>query len=141
MIIARTDSAESLGLAEAIKRGNAFRAAGADVIFVEMKSGPTILEDLKRVTGEIGAPCLVNMDGGGKLAGLNPKALGELGLRVAIYPGLARGAAGYAMREALAGLKRDGNTSAMSGRMLSLKEYNDALKLGEIEEWERRYLK
>ena len=141
IIIARTDAAEAHGLDEAIKRARAFRKAGADVLFVEMKSGPTMLEDLKRVTSEVDAPCLVNMGAGGKLDELDAVGIGRLGLRIAIYPGLERAAAGFAIREALAVLKKDGNTRAVRGRTLGLKEYNEVLKLDEVEEWERRYLK
>jgi len=141
IIIARTDAAEAHGLDEAIRRGKAFRKAGADVIFVEMKSGPTILEDSKRVTSEVDAPCLVNMGAGGKLDELDAKGIGQLGLRIAIYPGLQRAAAGFAIREALAVLRKDGNTGALRDRMLSLKEYNEALKLDEVEEWERKYVR
>src|SRR3990172_7962442 len=131
IIIARTDAAEAHGLGEAIKRAKAFRKAGADVLFVEMKSGPMILEDLKRVTSEVGAPCLVNMGAGGKLDELDANGIGRLGLRIAIYPGLERAAAGFAIREALAVLKKDGNTRALRGRMLGLEEDNEALKLDE----------
>ena len=141
IIIARTDAAEAHGLDEAIKRARAFRKAGADVLFVEMKSGPTILEDLKRVTSEVDAPCLINMGAGGKLDELDAVGIGRLGLRIAIYPGLERAAAGFAIREALAVLKKDGNTGALRGRMLGLREYNQVLKLAEIEEWEEKYLK
>jgi 2-methylisocitrate lyase-like PEP mutase family enzyme len=141
VIIARTDSAEAHGLDEAIRRGKAYLEAGADVIFVEMKSGPTILEDLKRITSSIAAPCLVNMGAGGKLDDLDAAGIGKLGLRIAIYPGLERAAAGYAIRDALAVLKKDGNTRAARDRMLSMREYNEALKLDEVEEWEKRYLK
>ena len=141
IIIARTDSAEAHGLDEAIRRAQAFRKVGADVLFVEMKSGPTILEDLKRVTSKVDAPCLVNMGAGGKLDELDAVGIGQLGLRIAIYPGLERAAAGFAIREALAVLKKDGNTKAVRGRMLSLKEYNKALKLGEVKQWEKEYLK
>lgn len=141
IVIARTDAAEAHGLDEAIRRGRAFRKAGADVIFVEMKSGPTILEDLKRVTSEVDAPCLVNMGAGGKLDELDADGIGRLGLRIAIYPGLERAAAGYAIREALSALKKDGNTRAVRGRMLGLKDYNEVLGLGEVEDWEGRYLR
>jgi len=141
IIIARTDAAEAHGLDEAIRRARAFRTAGADVIFVEMKSGPSILEELKRVASEVDAPCLVNMGAGGKLDELDPEAIGRLGLRVAIYPGLGRAAAGFAIRDALAGLKRDGNLQSMRGRMLGLREYNEALGLGEVEQWEKRFLR
>jgi 2-methylisocitrate lyase-like PEP mutase family enzyme len=140
IIIARTDAASAHGLEEAIRRGKAYRKAGADVVFVELKTGPSVMHDLKRVTSEIDAPCLVNIDGGGKLGELTVEEIERLGFRMAIFPGLARYAAGFAIREAVLTLKRDGNTSAVRERMLTFKEYNDALKLPEVEEWEKKYL-
>lgn len=140
IIIARTDAASGHGLDEAIRRGQAYRKAGADVVFVELKSSPSILDDLKRVTASVDAPCLVNVDTGGRLGELTADEIGALGLRIAIYPGLARGAAGFAIRDALTALKRDGNTRAVRERMLTLEEYNDVLKLSEVEDWEAKYL-
>jgi carboxyvinyl-carboxyphosphonate phosphorylmutase len=140
VVIARTDAASGHGLDEAIRRGKAYRRAGADVVFVELKTGPTILEDLRRVTSEIDAPCLINVDGGGRLAELTVEEIEKLGFRIAIFPGLARYAAGFAIREALAALRRDGSTRAVRDRMLTMKEYNEVLNLNEIEEWERRFL-
>ncbi len=140
IIIARTDSATGMGLDEAIRRGQAYRKAGADVVFVELKNSPAILQDLKRVTSEIDAPCLVNIDGGGTLGELTVPEIAALGFRIAIFPGLGRNAAGFALREAIGTLKRDGNTKAMRDRMLSLKEYNEVLGLAEVEDWEKKYL-
>ncbi len=140
IIIARTDAADGHGLDAAIKRAQAFRKAGADVIFVELKSSPSILDDLKRVTSSVDAPCLVNVDAGGKLGELTATGIEQLGLRIAIYPGLARGAAGFAIREALGALKRDGNTRTVRDRMLTLKEYSEVLGLADVEEWERKFL-
>lgn len=140
IIIARTDAAGGLGLDEAIRRGQAYRKAGADVVFVELKNSPTILEDLQRVTAESGAPCLVNIDGGGKLGELTVPEIAQLGFRIAIFPGLGRAIAGYAMREAFDVLKREGNTKAVRSRMLSLQEYNEVLGLGAVEAWEKRFL-
>lgn len=140
IIIARTDAAAGLGLDEAIRRGQAYRKAGADVVFVELKTSPTIIEDMKRVTSEIAAPCLVNIDGGGRLGALTASEIGNLGVRIAIYPGLARYAAGFAVRDALAALKRDGSTAAMRERMLTMQEYNEVLGLPEVEAWEKKYL-
>ena len=141
IIIARTDSADGLGLDEAIRRVNAYVKAGADVAFVELKSTPNLLDDLKRVTSSVAAPCFVNVDAGGKLGELTAAEIEQLGLRIAIYPGLARGAAGFAIREALAALKRDGNTRAVRGRMLTQQEYTGALGLSEIEQWEQKYVR
>ena len=141
IIIARSDSADGHGLDEAIRRVKAYVKAGADVAFVELKSSPTLLDDLKRVTAAVDAPCFVNVDAGGELGELTVTEIEQLGLRIAIYPGLARGAAGFAIREALGALKRDGNIRAVRGRMLSSQEYNDALGLSDIEAWERKYLR
>lgn len=140
IIIARTDSAEGHGIAEAIRRVQAYVGAGADVAFVELKGGPSLIDDLQRVTSVVDAPCLVNVDAGGKLGELDAAGIEKLGLRIAIYPGLARGAAGFAMREALGALKRDGNTRRVRERMLSMQEYTAALGLSDIEAWERTYL-
>ena len=140
IVIARTDAAAGLGLDEAIRRGKAYRRAGADVVFVELKGSANMLEELKRVTGEIDAPCLVNVEEAGKVGDLTAAELEALGFRLAIYPGLARYAAGYAIREALGVLKRDGSTRTARDRMLTFREYNEALKLPDVEEWEKRFL-
>ena len=92
------------------------------------------------MTTEIDAPCLVNIDGGGKLGELTVPEIAALGFRIAIFPGLGRNAAGFALREAIGALKRDGNTKAVRDRMLSLKEYNAVLGLAEVEDWEQRFL-
>jgi 2,3-dimethylmalate lyase len=140
IIIARTDAAAGHGLDEAIRRGKAYHAAGADVVFVELKSSPDIVEQLKRVTGEIAAPCLMNVEEGGTIGELGVEDFDRLGFRIAIYPGLARNAAGFGIREALRVLKRDGSTKKARERMLTFKEYNEALKLTDVEDWEKRFL-
>jgi 2-methylisocitrate lyase-like PEP mutase family enzyme len=141
IIIARTDVASGQGVAAAIERVKAFHKAGADVLFVELKTSPTVLEDMKRVTESVDAPFLVNIDGGGKLGELTAPEIEKLGFRIAIYPGLERYAAGFAMQEALGALKRDGSTRTVRDRMLTMPQYNQVLGLAEIEEWEQQYLK
>jgi carboxyvinyl-carboxyphosphonate phosphorylmutase len=140
IIIARTDAASGLGLDEAIRRGKAYRKAGADVVFVELKGAADIVEQLKRVTSDIDAPCLVNVEDAGKVGDLTVSELDALGFRLAIYPGLGRNAAGYGIREAVSALKRDGSTKKAREHMLSFKEYNEVLGLSEVEAWERKYL-
>ncbi len=141
IIIARTDAAPGLGLDEAIKRAQAFRKAGADICFVEVKTTPDVLESLRRVTEEVDAPCLVNVDGGGKLGQLRKEQLEAAGLRMAIYPGLGRYAAGFAVREALQVLKRDGDINALNDRMLTMQQYNEILDAEDFREWESKYLR
>ena len=58
VIIARTDARAVLGLDVAIKRGNAYAEAGADIIFVE---APQSVEEIGRIAREVNAPLLINM--------------------------------------------------------------------------------
>ena len=141
VIIARTDVASGQGISAAIERVRAFHKAGADVLFVELKTSATLLEDMKRVTGSVDAPFLVNIDGGGVLGALAAPEIERLGFRIAIYPGLERYAAGFAIREALGALKRDGSTRAVQDRMLTMPQYNEVLELSDVEGWEKRYLR
>src|SRR6201999_3809782 len=58
LIIARTDARTTHGLAEAIRRGQAYARAGADIIFVE---SPETEAELQEITSSIEAPTLANM--------------------------------------------------------------------------------
>ena len=62
LIIARTDARAVLGLDAAIERGNAYAAAGADVICVE---APGTVEEMALIAREISAPKLINIVAGG----------------------------------------------------------------------------
>ena len=139
MVIARTDSAAALGLPEALRRAQAFERAGAGAVFVELKGHAGILDDLHQVTDAVSIPCMVNIDAGGPLAALHADELHIHGIALAIYPGMIRNAVGFAMQEAFASLKRDGGTVAVRPRMISLKDYSEALGLSEVEAWEKRF--
>ena len=140
LIIARTDAATGHGIDEAIRRAQAYRAAGADITFVELKSSPGIVDILKRIAQEVEGPSLLNVEEGGAIGALTTDEIDRLGFRLAIYPGLGRNAAGYGIRMALQTLKGDGSSKAARDRMLTSKEYNAVLKLDEIEAWEKKYL-
>lgn len=57
LIIGRTDCLQGLGLDEAIRRGNAYRRAGADIIFIH---GIATREQLRAVGRGVRGPKLVN---------------------------------------------------------------------------------
>ena len=141
MVIARTDSAGALGIDEAIRRAKEFERVGAAAVFVELKAHVGILDDLKRVADAVTIPCMVNIDAGGPLADLHTDKLHQHGIGLAIYPALIRNSVGFAMRDALQSLKRDGNTFAARPRMISGKEYNAVLGLAEVEAWEGKFSK
>ncbi|RMF84204.1 MAG: carboxyvinyl-carboxyphosphonate phosphorylmutase [Nitrospinota bacterium] len=86
VLIARTDARNAVGggLEEAIRRGNAYAQAGADVIFVE---APLSVEEIERVVKEIDAPILYNNTGISPR--LSVEELQQLGVAAVIYPTLS----------------------------------------------------
>lgn len=139
VLIARTDSAGSLGFAEAIRRGQAFARAGADAVFVELKSNPHILQNILEIKAGISVPVVVNVDSAKDLRQLQAAALKQAGVDLAIYPAMARGVFGYAMSAALAHLRNAGNMAGYEENMFTSAQYNEALGLSEVEAWEKRF--
>jgi len=88
IINARTDAIAASGIKEAIKRGNAFADAGADLIFVE---APRTKKDIIQVVKEIQAPVSINLFDfveGGKTPLISIGELREIGVaRVSIPVG------------------------------------------------------
>src|SRR5215469_8410109 len=101
LIIARTDARAVVGLDEAIERGNAYAAAGADIIFVE---APRTVEEMALIAREISAPKLINIVAGGLTPQMEPAALHDLGYAIAIYPTTALLAATDAVIASLRGI-------------------------------------
>ena len=139
VLIARTDSAGSLGLAEAIRRGQAFARAGADAVFVELKSNPHILQNILEIKAGISVPIVVNVDSANDLRQLQAASLKQAGVDLAIYPAMARGVFGHAMSAALAHLRSAGNMAGYEENMFNSTQYNEALGLSEVEAWEKRF--
>lgn len=137
VVIARTDARAVLGLAEAIRRAEAYRAAGADVLFVEAPVGEEEVEAVARGLGS--APLLINLGGGGKTPMLPARRLEALGFRIAIYPGDLQKAAIRAMRDVAATLAREGTTAPAADRMVSFEERFELVGLSRFRELEERY--
>ncbi len=83
VIVARTDARDIAGLGEAIRRANLYRAAGADVAFIESPHGE---DELKEIPRRVRGPLLVNMLTGGKTANVPAATLEKWGYRVVVYP-------------------------------------------------------
>lgn len=109
LIIARTDSRSSLGIDEAVKRGQAYANAGADVVFVE---SPETEEEMKFAANEIKAPLLANIVNGGLTPLLPADRLAELGYSIAIHPALGFLAVARSLEVAYRDLLKNGHTSS-----------------------------
>jgi 2,3-dimethylmalate lyase len=81
-LIARTDAREVYGMDEALRRGEAYLAAGADGLFVE---APIDEGELTLIGRVFKAPLLANMLEGGRTPMLPPAILGQMGYCMVIY--------------------------------------------------------
>lgn len=83
-VMARTDARATHGLDEALRRGEAFLKAGADILFIEAPQGE---DELRKVAETFkGVPLVANIVEDGKTPYLGAKALEALGFRIALFP-------------------------------------------------------
>ncbi len=104
MILARTDARGVIGLDEAIWRANAFRDAGADILFVE---APQSESEMARVTKEAPGIHMANMVEGGKTPIPSMVRLREFGFGLAIFPLTLFSASMRAIEAGLAAMKTE----------------------------------
>lgn len=83
-ILARTDARATHGLEAALRRGEAYLEAGADMLFIE---APQSEAEMVRI-GETfrGTPLLANLVEDGKTPWATPQALQQMGYKLALYP-------------------------------------------------------
>ena len=137
VIITRTDAIAIEGLDAALERGERYREAGADVLFIEAPVGRAEVERVsKHFTG---VPLLYNMAASGKTPDLPADELAKLGFRIAIYPNWVILAAIPAMQNMLAELKRTGSVAHMRDKVTTFKEFTEIAGLPEIQQLEERY--
>ena len=136
VLIARTDARTTLGLEEAIRRGNAYADAGADIVFVE---SPESEDEFRAIAAGVSAPVLANMVETGRSPYLGADQLERLGVKVAIYPATAFLAATGAVRRALRELRARGRVEDARADMLSLQDYHALLRFHDYAGAEQRY--
>ena len=136
LIIARTDSRTTLGLDEALRRGEAFANAGADVIFIE---SPETVEEMKLICANFDKPCFANMVEGGRTPLLSAKELEEVGFAIGIFPGTGFLATAKALKDAYGALKADGISNAVSERLYPFEDMNLLMGFEEVLEFDKTY--
>lgn len=136
LIVARTDARTDHGLDEAIRRGQAFAKAGADVIFVE---SPESEDEFERIGQEIDAPLLANMVPGGRSPMIAAETLAAWGFDIAIYPGVGLSCAAEALRRAYGAIRQNGDASGLKDAMWHEGSLHDLMGFPEIWEFEKRW--
>jgi 2-methylisocitrate lyase-like PEP mutase family enzyme len=131
LIIARTDAIAVEGFEAALDRANAYREAGADVLFIE---APQSIEQMRRICEAFAAdtPLLANMVEGGRTPLQTREQLETLGFRLVITPGAMVRAITFAAQEFLRLLKANGATALSRDRMLDFAQINALLGLDEM---------
>ncbi len=136
VIMARTDALAVNGIDDAIERGNIYRQAGADLIFVE---APTSKEEMVRINREIEAPTLAIQLEGGKTPLLTTQEIEELGFKVVVYPNSTVYATAWALKELWTELLKNGSTKSFVEKMICFNDFNDLVGLDKIRNLEAYY--
>jgi len=133
----RVDARAHYGIDEALRRGELYRKAGADALFIE---APQSVEELRLVGQSFDCPLLVNMAEGGKTPLLPAHELEALGFRILIFPGSLYRAAVPAMQRVLQEIRQAGTTQGMLDQLLSFEGRNQITGLARYYDLERRFL-
>ncbi len=137
VIIARTDANAVYGLEDALRRGQAYREAGADALFIE---APRSLEELRAIAAAFpDVPLLFNWAESGKTPLLSLDEIRFLGFKLVIFPVSMLFAATHAMLGLLEILKRGETPAQFRAQLVTFSHFTDAIGLPEIQEFERRY--
>jgi 2-methylisocitrate lyase-like PEP mutase family enzyme len=141
VLIARTDArgAAGGGLDDAIRRANAYVAAGADLAFVE---GLVSEAELRRVVREVRGPVLYNQ------TGLSPRltaeALRDLGVALAIFPGALSRVSVQAMYDFALDFRHRGPVAEAElterTRAHPLGSLHEFAGFGQVRRWEAEFL-
>lgn len=113
VIIARTDARGPLGLEDAIARGKAYIAAGADVLFIEAPQSVAELQIIAATFPDV--PLVANIVEGGKTPEISTAELQNLGFKIVFFPLTALMAVTQVMSDCFRHLKQQGTTANLQG--------------------------
>src|SRR6516225_8717205 len=124
VVMARTDAVASEGLQAGIDRACAYVAAGADMIFPEALQ---TLADYSQFTRSVAAPVLANITEFGKTPLFTLEELGEVGVRLVLYPLSAFRAMSAAAVRTYGTIRSAGTQRAMVPEMQTRRDLYDVL--------------
>jgi 2-methylisocitrate lyase-like PEP mutase family enzyme len=136
LIIARTDARTTLGLDEALRRGEAYAAAGADVLFIE---SPESEAEMTRIGKTFDTPLLANMVEGGRTPVLGQQRLVELGYAMAIYPATGFLAIAATLFKAYGSLKESGSSLDLPVPLHDFMAFSKLMGFEDVWAFDRRH--
>jgi len=136
LIVARTDARTSLGLDEALRRGEAYARAGADVLFIE---SPESVDEMRTIGRAFDLPLVANMVEGGRTPVLGREDLLSLGYKLAIFPVTALLAATHAMEAVYRSLKEQGSSAHLAQPLSPFSSLTELMGFEEIWAFDRAH--
>ncbi|MEE8527827.1 MAG: methylisocitrate lyase [Gammaproteobacteria bacterium] len=130
VIMARTDAHAVEGQSAAMERAQAYREAGADMIFAEAL---TTLDEYREFTAAVKVPVLANITEFGKTPLFTLKELKSAGVALALYPLSAFRAMSAASVKVYETLRKDGTQKNVVDLMQTRAELYDTLGYEEYE--------
>jgi 2,3-dimethylmalate lyase len=136
LIVARTDARTRHGFDEAVRRGEAYAKAGADILFIE---SPESEEEMARIGRHFDMPLIANMVEGGRTPILPRKRLEELGYRMAIFPATGLLAAAKALTHVFTVLKEKGSTDTLANELYAFDKLCRLVGFEHVWDFEKRW--
>lgn len=127
LIIGRSDARIPLGLDEAIARGQAYAAAGADLVLLEMLQSE---DEMRQALAAIDAPLMFNAVDG-KTPPLTAPQFEQLGFRVLSFPISATLAYTHMMQQFAAHIRATGSGFGAPSGSVGIGAYEAVLGVGE----------
>ena len=136
MVIARTDARQPEGFEAAMKRGEAYAEAGADIVFLEaLESEAEMREACKRIR----KPMMANMADGGKTPIRSKTELAAIGYALAIYPSITGLAAAAAIENAFRVFKAEGTSNSPNLPLFDFREFQSLIGFEDVWAFERKW--
>ena len=136
VVIGRTDALAAEGVEEAIRRGNAYRQAGADVVFCDAVRE---VSQARAIAGGIDGPLMISVIEGNETMQLTADELKQMGFSLAVYALSALLSATRAIQEVLGELRDRGTTIGRLDRMTTYAEFSQVVDLGHYQELDDRF--
>jgi len=138
VIIARCDAVMVEGLEAALDRAEAYREAGVDMLFLEMRES---LDEMRaiadRFRGRI--PLHFNHSPSGMVPRLHVSEIEAMGFKTVCFYAQPVMAAAKAMRDVLTEIRRTGNTVSTLDRLVGFDEFWEICGLADVRRLEKKY--
>ena len=136
LIIARTDARASEGLEGALARADAYRAAGADILFVEALTSE---DEMRRACDHVQAPMMANMSNGGLTPMRTAAEMADIGFSLAIFPAMTSLIAAAAMETALRRMKAEGTGEPSGMPIFDFKQFCGLIGFQDVWDFEKKW--